>query len=187
MAACLTPYPPTLDKPLRTLMKVMNFIIITSGCIMACTFFFVVIFRYGFGADLFAYEEWLMTIAFWMFFIASAAATHDRSHVNADIVGFMIDNPRIIWLRTILVEVLELAIVAVVTYWGFLMCLEELQTYPNWQATIALKIPFLVPRVGIFVGFLLMMFYSALHLYCTLQQKPQQDANHAVDQQGDGQ
>ena len=153
-------------------MKCMNFIIISAGIIMALTFFFVVILRYGFGADLFAYEEWLMTIAFWMFFMASAAATHDRAHVNADIVGFLITDPKAIWIRSLVVETIELIIVAVVAYWGLLMCLEELGTYPNWQSTIALKIPFLVPRVGIFLGFLLMTVYTALHLYLLLRNGP---------------
>lgn len=158
--------------PMALVMKFMNFVIISSGIIMALTFFFVVILRYGFGADLFAYEEWLMTIAFWMFFMASAVATHDRAHVNADIVGFLITNPKTIWIRSVVVEMIELIIVAVVAYWGFLMCMEEFNTYPNWQSTIALKIPFLVPRVGIFLGFLLMGVYTALHLYLLLRNGP---------------
>lgn len=47
---------------IHLLLKVMNAIIIFSGCIMASTFFCVVILRYGFGTDLFAYEEWLLAI-----------------------------------------------------------------------------------------------------------------------------
>lgn len=140
---------------------------------MALTFFFVVIFRYGFGADLFAYEEWLITIAFWMFFMASAAATHDRAHINADIVGFLISDPKLIWYRALLVEGLELIILAVVTYWGFLMCQEELNTYPKWQSTIALNIPFLVPRVGIFFGFMMMTVYTVLHFCLLLRNGPE--------------
>jgi TRAP-type C4-dicarboxylate transport system permease small subunit len=154
-------------------MKIMNFIITASGIIMSLTFFFVVIFRYGFGADLFAYEEWLMTIAFWLFFMASAVATHDKVHVNADILGTLIHSPKLIWLRAILVQAIELIIVITVTYWGFLMCQEELNTYPNWQSTIALKIPFMVPRVGIFLGFFMMSVYTALHLYLLLRNGPE--------------
>jgi len=172
MADLTTQLPAGLRTPMTRLMKLMNFIIIGAGIIMALTFFMVVIVRYGFGADLFAYEEWLMTIAFWMFFMASAAATHDKAHVKADIVGFLITDPKAIWLRAVVVEVIELVIVAVVAYWGLLMCIEELSTYPNWQATIALKIPFWVPRVGIFLGFLLMTLYTALHLYMLLRNGP---------------
>lgn len=173
MADYTNEFSPVIRIPMAVIMKFMNFVIITSGIIMALTFFFVVIFRYGFGADLFAYEEWLMTVAFWMFFMASAVATHDRVHINADIVGFLISDPKVIWMRALLVESIELIIVVVVAYWGFLMCQEEFNTYPNWQSTIALKIPFLVPRIGIFLGFLMMAVYTALHLCLLLRNGPE--------------
>ena len=162
-------YPKVLDKPLRLVMKIMNFVIISSGLILALTFFFVVILRYGFGADLFAYEEWLMCIAFWMFFLGSAVATHDRQHVNADIVGFMIEHPTLLYIRALIVESLELIILLVIVYWGYLMIKECILAYPSWQQTVALKIPFLVPRLGIFVGFLMMAIYNILHLYVLIR------------------
>jgi len=187
MSDYISKFSPGIRVPLSLIMKFMNFIIIASGIIMSLTFFFVVIFRYGFGADLFAYEEWLMTIAFWMFFMASAVATHDKAHVNADILGTLIHSPKLIWLRALLVESIELIIVITVTYWGFLMCQEELNTYPNWQATIALKIPFMVPRVGIFMGFLMMSVYTALHLYLLLLNGPKtasdQQPEHLTEEQ----
>lgn len=158
-------YPTVLNVPLRTIMKLMNFLIIASGITMALTFFFVVVVRYGFGADLFAYEEWLLVIAIWMFFLASAVATHNRAHVKADMLGFMIKNPRLLYARAVLIETLELIITLVVVYWGYLMIKESINAYPNWQKTVALHIPFLVPRLGIFFGFLMMAVYSALHLY----------------------
>ncbi len=158
-------YPKWLDTPLRVIMKLMNFIIITSGLIMALSFFFVVVLRYGFGADLFAYEEWLMVIALWMFFLASAVATHNGAHITADMLGFMIKQPRLLYLRALLVGSLELIITLIIVYWGYLMIKESIQAYPNWQQTVALHIPFLVPRLGIFVGFCMMAIYSSLHLY----------------------
>lgn len=164
---------PGVRIPLDLLMKLMNGIIITSGIIMALTFFFVVIFRYGFGADLFAYEEWLMTIAFWMFFMSAAVASHDKVHINADILGSFLHDPKLIWWRSILVSSIELIIVVTVTYWGVLMCLEEIGTYPGWQSTIALKIPFLVPRIGIFFGFFMMTIYTTLHFYLLLITGPE--------------
>ena len=136
------------------------------------TFFFVVIFRYGFGANLVAYEEWLVAIAFWMYFMASAVATHERAHVTADILGFLIRDPKIIWYRALLVGALELTILCVITYWGFLMCQEELNTYPNLQSTIALKIPFLVPRVGSFSGCVMMTVYTLLHCCLLFRRGP---------------
>lgn len=173
MSDFINEFPPGVRIPLSIIMKCMNFIIIASGIIMSLTFFFVVIFRYGFGADLFAYEEWLMTIAFWMFFMSAAVATHNKAHINADILGTLIHNPKTIWLRALLVQFIELIIIATVTYWGFLMCMEELDTYPGWQSTIALKIPFMVPRVGIFFGFIMMTVFTALHLYLLCRNGPE--------------
>ncbi|MEQ6889521.1 TRAP transporter small permease [Halomonas sp. CS7] len=166
-------YPAHLNVPLRTIMKLMNFVIIASGITMALTFFFVVVARYGFGADLFAYEEWLLVIAIWLFFLASAVATHNRAHVKADMLGFMIKNPKLLYWRGVLVEAIELIITLVIVYWGCLMIKESIDAYPNWQRTVALHIPFLVPRLGILIGFVMMAVYSALHLYVLLCRRDQ--------------
>jgi len=172
MSDLSTQLPTPLSLPLAGIKKVMNFIIIAVGCLMALTFFFVVILRYIFHADLFAYEEWLMVAAFWMFFCAAAMATHDGAHINADILGFLISDPKWIWRRALLVNVLELIVLCVVTYWGYLMIAEVFAAYPKWQTTIALKIPFVVPRFAIFFGFLMMTVFNLLHLYVLLKQGP---------------
>lgn len=132
---------------------------------MALTFFCVVVLRYVFGADLFAYEEWLMIVAFWMFFMGSAIATLERKHIHADIIGFMFTNPKLLYIRALIVESIQFIILLVIVYWGYLMIAESIEAYPNWQETVALKIPFIIPRLGIFLGFLMMAIFTALHLY----------------------
>jgi TRAP-type C4-dicarboxylate transport system permease small subunit len=161
-----------LSGPLRVILKIMNAMIIAGGCIMALTFLFVVIFRYGFNANLFAYEEWLMTISFWMFFMASAVAASQKAHLNADVLGFLIKNPKLIWWRQVLVETIEIIVVLLVTYWAWLMIAEEIASYPLWQTTNALKIPFFVPRMGIFLGFVFISIFALLHFYLLLSRGP---------------
>lgn len=155
---------------LHNLQKVMHFIIIISGCIMALTFFSVVILRYGFNANLFAYEEWLMVIAFWMFFMASAVATHNRAHICADILGVFIKKPTTMWVRTLTVKLIELVILCYLSYLGVSMIIEEIAVYPMWQMSIALKIPFIVPRLAICLGFTMMTVYTALYIYILLSE-----------------
>lgn len=41
-----------------------------------------------------------------------------------------------------------------------------------WQTTVALKIPFFVPRLGIFLGFLFMTLFAVLHFYLLLRNGP---------------
>ena len=48
------------------------------------------------------------------------------------------------------------------------MIADEVAAYPRWQTTIALQIPFVVPRLAILVGFVFMTIYSVLHLYVLL-------------------
>lgn len=162
--------PLSVGRPMRGLRAVMHAIIVLNGCLMALTFFGVVILRYVFHADLFAYEEWLMAVAFCGFFMAAAIATHDRAHINADILGLLITAPRWRWRRALLVEVLELIVLSYLCWLGYEMVAEEIAAYPMWQSTIALNIPFLVPRAAIALGFVLMWVFNALHLYVLLKE-----------------
>ena len=161
--------PDRVARPIALILKIQNFVIVTASIIMFLTFGFVVVGRYGFNADLFAYEEWLLVICFWMFFMASAMGTYDKSHVTADLLGFMMTDVKKLWLRSVIVEIIELFVTLCIVYWSYLMLSDEIAYYPNWQTTIALKIPFFVPRFGIFLGFVLMAVYSALHLYVLLK------------------
>lgn len=162
---------------MRGIVKAMNAIIIVCGCIMALTFFSVVILRYGFDADLFAYEEWLLAIAFWMFFMASAVASYRDTHITADILGIVLVKPKAIWRRTLIVKIIELIILVFLTYLGLLMVLEDLADYPRWQTTIALKIPFIVPRLGIFLGLLMMTVFTVLALITHIKSEIADDAD----------
>lgn len=161
--------PPGLAKLVRILLRLQT-IYVCFGCIaMALTFFLVVVFRYGFNADLFAYEEWLLIICFWLYFIAAAIGTWEGAHVNADLLDFVILDPVKRRARAILITGIELLVTLVLFYWSTVMMIEEIGDYPRYQTTIALQIPFFVPRAAIFVGFGLMGFYSALRLFVFLK------------------
>ncbi len=143
-----------------------------ASLLMAVTFLFVVVLRYWFQTDLFAYEEWLLTSCFWLYFMASALGTYENSHVNANLLDYMTANPRLTWLRAVVVGAIELIVSLAVVYWAVLMMQDEIASYPNWQSTIALKIPFIVPRFSVLLGFSLMSFYSGLRLYVLLKLGP---------------
>lgn len=157
--------PPGLRSMVRALIRIKSIFLVVSLPVLPITFFLVVLFRYVMETDLFAYEEWLLPICFWIYFIGGAVGTHDDVHINADLLGAVSDNPKFIWLRKIGITTIELIIGLFVLYWAYLMLGDEIASYPNWKTTIALKIPFFIPRVGIFLGFFFMAFYSALFIY----------------------
>jgi TRAP-type C4-dicarboxylate transport system permease small subunit len=157
--------PPGLQKLVRTMIKIKTAIVVITLPILPITFFFVVFFRYILERDLFAYEEWLMPICFWMFFLASALGTYHDKQINADLLDALTENKKIIWFRKVAITFIELIITLFVVYWGWLMLADEIAAYPRWKTTIALKIPFFVPRLGIFIGLVFMAFYSAVAVY----------------------
>ena len=161
--------PRALQGPVRGLLAFKTVFVVIACLIMAGTFFFVVIVRYGFEGDLFAYNEWLLMVCFWLFFMGGALGTYEGSHINADLLDYLTEDQRLRWLRKLVVTVIEVVVSIALVYWAVLMIYDEIESYPNWTVTPALKIPFLIPRVGILVGLLMMSFYSALHLYALIK------------------
>ncbi|NIP26911.1 MAG: TRAP transporter small permease [Phycisphaerae bacterium] len=157
--------PPRLSVLVQVAVRIKTAIVVIALPILPITFFFVVFFRYILESDLFAYEEWLMVICFWVFFLGSALGTYQDKQINADLLDAITENAKLLWLRKIGITVLELLITLVVLYWAWLMLADEIAAYPRWKTTIALKIPFIVPRIGIFVGFFFMALYSLLYIY----------------------
>lgn len=165
-------FPEPLQRLIRIMVTIKGVFVCVASLIMAATFFCVVILRYGFQADLFAYNEWLLIICFWLYFMGGALGTYDCSHVNADLLSHVVDSRRFNWVRRLIVVLIELIVSGAIVYWAILMIVDEVASYPTWQTTVALKIPFLVPRLAILVGFALMSFYSALHLYVLWKSGP---------------
>lgn len=161
--------PPKLARLVRLMVAVKLTFSAIAMLILPVTFFFVVLFRYVLEKDLFAYEEWLLPISFWLYFMASAVGSYQNKQIRADILESYFGSARAEWLRRVTLTAVETFIACAVVYWAYLMIAREIAVYPFWQSTIALKIPFFVPRLGIFLGFLFMTFYGFLHLYVLLK------------------
>ena len=164
--------PSSMVRFVRALVQIKSILVAITLPILPITFFFVVIFRYILHWDLFAYEEWLMPICFWIFFLGSALGTYYDRQINADLLDTITDNLTLLWLRKLIIQIIELFITFVLIYWAWLMISDEIAAYPNWKTTIALKIPFLYPRLGIFMGFAFMGFYNALSVFLMLRAGP---------------
>ena len=164
--------PPRLGNFIRFIIRIKSFLVAVALPILPITFFFVVLFRYILHSDLFAYEEWLMPICFWVFFLGSALGTYYDKQINADLLDTIADSRKLQWIQKIVIQIIELVITLILVYYAWLMLADEISDYPGWKTTIALKIPFIIPRIGIFVGFAFMAFYSSLAIYLMLRVGP---------------
>ncbi|MEM7464111.1 MAG: TRAP transporter small permease subunit [Pseudomonadota bacterium] len=155
--------PRIAERPLLACVKFMRIFVAAGGLLMALTFLIVVIVRYGFAGNLFAYEEWLLAISFWTFFLGAALAAEQKSHINADILGVVLGDGRLAWWRGVIVYLIEITIGAYIVYWCYLAVQSEILAYPLWEKTTALRIPSVFPRAAILVGFAFMTIFNMIH------------------------
>lgn len=161
-----------MPKLVQIVVVAQKTIIVLCSLLIAVTFGIVVVLRYGFQANLFAYEEWMLVAAFILYFIGAAQGSYDDSHIKADLVNEWIKSARLRRRFNLLVLGLEVVIAGVLAYWGLLMVAEDLAKYPELPATTVYKIPLAVPRGTIFIGFVLMTVYAAMHFLRLLLDPP---------------
>ena len=157
---------------IRIVVTLQKTIIAVCSLLIAVTFGIIVVLRYGFQANLFAYEEWMLVAAFILYFIGAAQGSYDNTHIKADLLNEWIRSPALRWRFNLSVLGLETLIGAVLSYWGFLMVADDLSKYPELPATPVYKIPLAVPRGTIFLGFVLMTLYAAMHLVRLMRDPP---------------
>ncbi|MCE8516851.1 TRAP transporter small permease subunit [Ruegeria pomeroyi] len=156
--------PAVIGYPMKLVALVMRQIVMFTGFLMAFTFGAVVVIRYGFGGDLFAYEEWLLGISIVGFFAGAVLASARNLHINADILGIVIQNPRLIWWRGFVVLVVELLVILFLVYACYVSLLDDF-SFPRLRATPVLRIPFVSWRIGIMIAFGFMAMFTAAYLY----------------------
>jgi len=156
--------PGFIGLPMKAVSVLMMGIVMFSGFLMAFTFGAVVVIRYGFGGDLFAYEEWLLAISIVGFFAGAVLASERQLHINADILGMVIKNSRLIWWRTFIVLAIEVGVTLFLVYACYISLLDDF-SFPRLRATTVLRIPFVSWRIAIMVAFGLMAMFTGAYLY----------------------
>jgi len=156
--------PRFIGLPLKAIAFFMRLIVTFTGFLMAFTFGAVVVIRYGFGGDLFAYEEWLLALSIIGFFAGAVLASSRNLHINADILGIVIEDPRLIWWRGFVVLVIELIVVLFLVYACYVSLLDDF-SFPRLRATPVLRIPFVSWRIAIMIAFVFMAMFIASYLY----------------------
>ena len=156
--------PPIIGYPLMAIDFLMRQIVILSGFLMAFTFGAVVVVRYGFGGDLFAYEEWLLAFSIVGFFAGAVLASARNLHINADILGVVIQNSRLIWWRGFVVLLVELLVILFLVYACYVSLLDDF-SFPRLRATPVLRIPFVSWRIAIMIAFGFMAMFTMSYLY----------------------
>jgi len=148
---------------MEVLNKIERMITLCCCLFLASVFCLVVLLRYVFETDLFAYEEWVLTVAFLLYFTGGALASKTNSHIKADIMLEYIHSERSKTIYSGVILLVEALIVGLVAWFAAKMFLNEFVRWPNIPTSPVYKIPLAVPRFFIVAGFILMALHSLLN------------------------
>ena len=115
--------------------------------------------RYLLGIDLFGWEEVIVVIAFWLYFIGGVNASSEDSHISADLVSEFVHNGVVKSFLIFISKTIQAAVAIILSYWAFGYLRWAID---KWATTSALEIPLVVSQSPIFIGFLFMAMYSVI-------------------------
>ncbi|KAF1077857.1 TRAP transporter small permease [Halodesulfovibrio sp. MK-HDV] len=144
------------------LLKIERAILIVTSLLVVFIISCVVFMRYVLQIDLFAYDELVMIVAFWMYFIGAAYGSYEDSQIKADIiqVALVDTRPKLAAYINLFARSLELFLAANIAYWSWSLVYWQFKFMGH---TMGWGIPILVPQSAIFLGFALMTLYAAVH------------------------
>lgn len=141
-----------LKKLDALLNKLGEHILVLTGSVVCLTIFVNAVMRYVIHVEIFGNEELIMFFAFWLYFIGSAVAAREGSHINANMMTLITHDPKVLSIAAIVKNVFSLGICTLVTYW----C----GAYVYWSVAMnarsnIYRLPNVIAQFPIFLSFLL--------------------------------
>lgn len=118
--------------------------------------------RAVFHIDLYANEEFILVLAFWLYMMGGAYGSSEQSHISADLVSEYARNHAAKRLVLLCVKAVEVFVLIVFCYWA---CLLMIWNIERGAVSIAWKIPVILPQSSILLGFVIMLAYAIRDLH----------------------
>lgn len=144
----------------RILEKLQRIILVVSSIFVVLIMCAVVLLRYVFKSDLFGIEEIVVIAAFWLYLIGSSYGVYEKSHVTADIIPQLL-SPGMQKILTLVIHITMFVLCVIFSWWAIGMVGYSIQEMPR---TTGLRIPIFLSQSSVLVGYLLMTFYSGVHV-----------------------
>ncbi len=153
------------------MMKILNLIWnvligIQKFILFICSFLIIIgvaskaIFRYLFQIDFHGVEEFIILLAFWLYFIGASYGSYRKGHIAADIIPMYIKDEKIKQIFMLFVSLLTIGISALFTLWAVDMLTWTLE---RGATSVMWDIPVAYSQAVILISFVLMTFYFVVH------------------------
>lgn len=123
--------------------------------------FVQVITRYVLEIPVMGLEEMLVFPAIWLYILGAVNASREDQHIRANVLELFLKSDRARLIQTVLSEVISIAIGLWLLWWAWDYTAYSLRV---WRETPTLFVPTFWVDVSLFVGLVLMLAYTALHL-----------------------
>ncbi|KIC08735.1 hypothetical protein RA19_17725 [Leisingera sp. ANG-M1] len=147
-------------------LKIQRLMMFVTSIAFTIAVFLQVVTRYLFNYSLFGIEEFASFAGVIMYFVGSAYATHERSHISASLVDTIFGEGRITAgvhaFTRLLAAVLTIYILVVM--WDLLVFTERMNT-----KSTELRVPMIWIYGTMFAGLALTAFYFLLEFYDSLR------------------
>src|SRR5699024_250556 len=120
-----------------------------------------VLFRYVLKINLVGYEEVIMTLVIWLYFIGSVHGSYERSHITVDLISEYVKSEKVKQAFQLFISIITAAFCLLFTYWGLEFFLWSLESGGKLTST---GIPKVIPQSAVFFGFLLMSLHAIIQL-----------------------
>lgn len=147
---------------IKYLIKIQNRITVSIMMIIPVMVFIQVLLRYVFKAPLMGIEELLLFPTIWLYMLGGAMASENREHISCGILSLYIKTERGMEIFNTMKAFVASAVSIWLTYWAFWYFIYSLKM---WKLSDLLYVPMFFGESAIFIGLLLMTFYSIHELY----------------------
>lgn len=148
-------------------LKIQENIMVVSSIIIAFMILMSAVMRYVFHTDFYGMEEIVIILAFWLYFLGSAYAAHEDSHINADLLSSFATTKKSKNILAIIKYTLSFAVSLLTTVWCVEFIAWNIGMNPK---TPVFSIPLLTSQVSILVSFALMTIYILGHLLKSIKE-----------------
>lgn len=141
--------------------KIASYILTMLICILALGQFVQVITRYVLEIPVMGLEEILVYPTIWLYILGAANASREDHHIRANVLEIFLTTERANTVLAIIGDVISLA----VGFWILSWVWDYTQYVARvWKESPTLYIPTFYADVALFVGMVLMMLFTAIHL-----------------------
>lgn len=144
------------------LLRVIQPIVVVIGLSVAIMLFVGIVSRSVFGSPIFGLEEIMLLGIMWFYMLGASLASRERSHLSADFVKVMSNNPKVWRAAAILSTGISLLVAILFSTWAWDLFSWGVE---KGQSTPVFNIPWWVSQSSLFVASVLFVIYLTRDLY----------------------